>query len=110
MGKHPAFTPMKRRDGKVVGTLPRVSGVGHETGEILSKLNFGGRRPNHLWNGKPSIPNFKNAIYQKNNFMEEGWSKAQSSVINSLTKRYESLLHKAVNRANIKAVAVKRAV
>jgi hypothetical protein len=97
-GRHRAFRPKMIRDGKIVGTLGRVNAVGRETHAILHMMNFG-----------EAIPGYE-ADYNKGgerkgyHFMEEGFSHARGRVADAMTKRYESLLHKAVDRANVKIV------
>jgi hypothetical protein len=36
--------------------------------------------------------------------MEDGWRAAQGAIADSLTSRYEAIIGKAVNRANVKTV------
>lgn len=101
-GRHPSFVPEERRDGMLTGKkFKRVGGVSQQTFDILSKLNFGGKLPDHKWNGGGSIKNFAGANYVARNFIDEGFNASKNLVLESMTKRYEKLLHKAVNNAKI---------
>ena len=107
-GQHKAFTPIKFTDGKPSGLMGRVGSVGKKTHSILHKLNFGERDEFHGWtdeNGtwsKKSMPNFANARYVGYHFMENGYSESKGAIVDAMTKRYSSMLHKAVDRANVK--------
>jgi len=105
-GKHKSFQPRRYKDGKDQGSFGgRVKGVGVDTFGILHKLNAGERNQDHNWAGsKKSMKGFELANYQAYNFMEEGAMMAQGAVLAAMTTRYESLLHKAVNNANIRVV------
>jgi len=106
-GKHPSATLTKYTDGKPSGSI-RVKGVGKATHAILHKLNFGERNEHHSWNGnKDSMKRFRDAKYVGYHFMEDGYSAAKSGIEDALTKRYEKLLHKAVNRADVKVKITK---
>jgi hypothetical protein len=98
-GKHKSFVPKKRENGEVVGTMPRVKGIGTESHAILHKLNFGELLPEYP---RVSMPRFRNAKYVGYHFMEDGWRAAQGAIEDSLTRRYEAIIGKAVNRANVK--------
>ena len=53
---------------------------------------------------RESYPLFEGAKYVKNrNFMEKGYANSKSMILDTLTTRYESLLHRAVDRANVTA-------
>lgn len=103
-GRHSAFSPKKREGGKVTGTLNRVNGVSKASHGIIHKLNFGERNSEHSWDGKDSMARFKGANYVARGFMEEGLSASRSGVIDAMTKRYGKLLHRAVDRANVKII------
>lgn len=102
-GKHKSFVPNSRDGGVVTGKRSRVNAVSKSTHSILHKLNFGERNEHHTWGGKKeSMARFANAKYKGYDFMEQGYSSARSDIVDAMTRRYESLLHKAVNRADIK--------
>lgn len=103
-GRHKAFTPTKRENGVVTGKLKRVGSVGKQTHGILHKLNFGGKLSDQLeyYDRGDNPANFKNATYRGYDFMGQGYRNSISSITEAMTSRYERLLHKAVNRADVK--------
>lgn len=105
-GKNSSFQPRSYKDGKDVGSYgSRVKAVGADTFSILHKLNTGERNSDHNWVGsKKSMEGFKLANYEAYNFMEEGAMMAQGAVLDAMTSRYQTLLHKAVNNAKIRVV------
>lgn len=113
-GRHKSLTPTKFDNGEAVGKMGRVSGVSKQSQAILHKLNTGERtitdksgNIQHTWDGQTkSMRRFQNAKYKGRRFMEAGYSSSASSVVDSMTKRYELLLGKAVNRATIKVKKV----
>lgn len=100
-GRHKSFTPNKRRDGEVVGTMPRVAAVSKASHAILHKLNFGELNENYT---RKSMRRFRGAQYTGYRFMEEGYAAAKGQIEDAMTRRYETLLHKAVNRAKVKTI------
>jgi len=101
-GRHPSFTPIKREGGQVKGYMKRISATSKASHAILEKLNSGELNENY---DRKSMPRFKGAEYVKNrNFMDKGANAAKGAVLDAMTRRYESLLHKAVNNANIRVV------
>lgn len=100
-GRHPSFTPEVRKDGVVTGRLPRVSATSKGTQAILTKLDQGVENEHY---DRATLARFKGAQYVARNFMDKGVSASKSGVLEALTSRYESLLHKAVERANVKIV------
>lgn len=98
-GRHPRFTPNKRRDGKIVGTMGSVPGVSKASHAILHKLNFGELNDEYK---RVSMRRFAHARYVGYHFMEAGYNAARSSIEESMTKRYEKIVHKAVLQADVK--------
>lgn len=103
-GRHKSFTPNKRTGGVVTGRLGRINSVGKKTHSIIHKLNFGGYLDKQL----PDYERAKNQIgtkhtkYKGYHFMEQGYSESKAAMVDAMTNRYNSLLHKAVNRADVK--------
>ena len=95
-GRHPAFYPVKRRNGQPVGRLGRVAGVSKRTQAILHMMNFGQALPDY----EESYPS-KGGKREAYRFMEEGYTRARGRIEDAMTRRYEALLSKAVDRANV---------
>lgn len=107
-GMHPAFTPMTRREGKVVGRQRRVSGVPKSSYAILQKLDSGSTDGDYTSLVRPkSMARFKNAQYKARNFMARGRASASAKVKDIMTSKLESLIHKQVNRTRVKTREVK---
>ncbi|WBC28538.1 hypothetical protein TPMD03_63 [Thiohalocapsa phage LS06-2018-MD03] len=105
-GKHPTFRPDIYRDGKYKGKYTKkIDGVGKDAFAILHKLNTGERNSDHTWSGsRKSMKGFENAQYKGYNFMEEGANASKGLVLESMTKRYNKILHKATSRVNVQVV------
>ena len=101
-GKHPSFTPIKYRDGKVVGTLKRVNAVSDSTHALLRKLNNGNMNEEYKsLHRKKSMKRFgANPAYKNNGFYEKGRNASMGQVRDIMTSKMEALLQKAYYRAN----------
>jgi len=111
-GKHKRLKPKTRRNGKVVGFQKAVGSVTKTGYAILQKLNSGevdGDYASKVRSREDSMPNFKDAIYRKRNFIEKGRRSSTGRVRDIMTSKLESLLHKEINRANVKSREVKTA-
>jgi len=98
-GMHPRFTPLKRRNGVVVGTMPPVNAVSPETHAILIRLNSGQTIDRY-----PSRSRLSNKI-KPSWFVSNGISASSSSVRRRLTDGYEMALKKApIKHKRIKEV------
>ena len=97
-GRHRAFVPKKRENGEVMGSLKRVSAVSKRSHAILHMMNFG----EELNDYAPGfLPVSKRYGYR---FMEQGYRAAQGKIQESMTKRYERIIHRHANRGDIKVV------
>jgi hypothetical protein len=106
-GRHKAFTPVKRRDGKPVGKLSRVSGVSKATYGILQKLNDGDANSSEYKTARQkSMERFKNANYTANRFIERGRAMAMPEVQQIMTSKLDMLMGRQINNANIKTRVV----
>ena len=104
-GQHKSFRPKKRREGKVVGTLARVSGITDATHAILRKLNDGGRVDEEYHKetrGGKSIEGFSNAYYKPRRFFQKGRARAMPKVRHIMTSKLEMLIAKQVNRVDVR--------
>ena len=97
-GKHKAFVPKKREDGKVVGTLDRVPAVSKRTHAIIHMLNFGEANPYYE---QAALDPSRRFGYR---FMEAGYNAARGRIEESMTKRYEKIIHRHASRGDIKTV------
>lgn len=106
-GKHRTTTLTKYRDGKPAGTI-RVKGVGKSTQAILHKLNFGEITEDYSrGNSEESIKGFKNAKYVGYHFMEEGYRNSTAAIADAMTIRYEKILGRAIDIANVQVRIIK---
>jgi len=106
-GNHPNFRPKMRRNGKVVGSLRKVSGVTESTSAILQKLNDGGSTNeayDKLTRSGKSMRGFKDAKYRPRRFIQKGRAMAMPKVRHIMTSKLEMLIAKQVNRTTIRAV------
>jgi len=107
-GSHKGFTPNKRENGKIVGKMNYVKGVGKRNHSILYKLDKGKRNEYHGWYDKKGVWNkdsmegFKNAHYKAYNFMEKGIRAGRMYMTSEATREYAKIMYKAM--ANIKPV------
>lgn len=110
-GKHKRFTPLIRRNGKVVGSGTSVGATTKGSYAILQKLNSGSTdTDNNDYKSKVrGISKFNNPNYQQQNFIEKGRSAAMGQVKNIMTSKLESLMNREINRANVTSREVKRA-
>jgi len=109
-GKHGKLSPKLRRDGKVIGLAKPVSSVTKGSYAILQKLNNGSiaTDKNYYANSvrRSSMKGFKRAKYLSQNFVEKGRLVAMPAVRQIMTSKLESMIHKQINRANIKVKEV----
>ncbi len=93
-GAHPTFTPLKRRDGEIVGTFGRVGKVGTETIAIIDRMDTGKERGDYPTRSK--LGNLK-----PRKFMAGGISKSSGSVRSSLEDGWVSVMGRAINNLKI---------
>lgn len=112
-GVHKAFTPILRKNGKVVGVGKRVKGRGRELQAIIHKLDTGERNKDHGWyvNGKISKKSMREkgkglGIYGKKfkgrYFMRRGIIDAKGDIKTRLTSEYSSIMKTQLSRITIK--------
>lgn len=114
-GTHPAFRPDIIRDGKVVGTLPRVKGISKQTLAILEKLDRGDRlgrfssqgflrwRTKEGGESSKSIPNFE-GTWKARHFIRKGWSAVQGQVLSDMTSELQRLVGERANKTDLTKV------
>jgi len=111
-GKNKAFTPVKRRDGEVVGTEKRQGAITAHTQSIIHKLDTGERNKEHGWGtagtSKTSMEGFKKARYRGRRFMRDGFNQSIPYMKQELTKGYEKTIGRAVNKVSVKIKPSKR--
>jgi hypothetical protein len=95
-GKHPSFSPMKFRDGKFVGYMGRVQGVGKQSHAILHKLNTGEKNSHY----EEGLIDNKNPT--KYGFMDEGFRRARPKIREIMTTQMEQTVGKRMNASKIK--------
>lgn len=103
-GRHKAFTPKIRRDGQVVGTGKKVGSVTKGSYAILQKLNSGDASDSEYKNVKrpKGTEMFEKFNFRKQNFIEQGRASAMPAVRQIMSTKLESMIHKQINRANVK--------
>lgn len=99
-GANPAFIPLKRRNGEVVGSLGRVGKVGRQTIAIIDRMDTGEERGEYPI--RTQLGNMKGR-----NFMANGVSRASGSVRSRLSAGWVSVMGKAVNNLDVREI-VKR--
>jgi len=112
-GRNKAFTPIRRKDGKVVGTAKRQGAITKHTQSIIHKLDTGERNENHGWGkagNKPSMEGFKDARYKGRRFMRDGFNKSIPYMKSELTSGYEKTVGRAVNKVSVNLKPSKRIV
>lgn len=112
-GRNKAFTPVKRRDGEIVGTEKRQPTITKHTQSIVHKLDTGERNRHHGWGSvgsKDSMPSFKNAKYVGRHFMIKAFGESIPYMKQELTIGYEKTIGRAVNRVQIRLKPSKRVV
>lgn len=116
-GMHKNFTPRFYSAEAKRGTTEPIFGkrVGQVLGgswQILKKLNDGGRFKNldpkykatRMGEDTKPIGKDGNPRYEARRFIESGRSRAMGKVQDIMTNKLESLIHKQVNRATVKAI------
>jgi len=110
-GKHGTIRPKKRRDGKVEGSF-KVDPVTKGSYAILQKLNYGDDSDSEykkVRRTKQQEAFFKKTKFRKQNFIEKGRVNAMPEVMNIMTRKFEQLVKRQVDRANVSMRAVKTA-
>jgi len=109
-GKHPTFTPSKRRDGKVTGSFKKLKAVTKGSYAILKKLNDGESKDTEKDNAgeyqkvrrtKAQHAMFDKMKWKKQNFVEKGRSNAMGEVERIMTEKYQQMIISQINRANV---------
>lgn len=106
-GAHKRFTPVKIRNGKVVGRTASVGAVDKRTIAILNKLNSGKAGQHLRWRTKnggyssDSIAEFEGK-WKARHFMEKGYSMSRGYIKSSMTSELERLIGKRVNSMKTK--------
>ena len=104
-GKHRKLRPKKRRDGKIVDNENEVGAVTKYSYAILQKLNSGDSSDSDykkIYRTKAQEKIFGNMRFRKQNFMEKGYNSVRGDVKNIMTDKLNSMIHKQVNRAEVK--------
>lgn len=100
-GAHPDFTPLKIRDGKVVGAYGKVKGVGKTGAAIIHKLDTGELNEYHPYSKKSWIPG---ARYPNRGFMQRAFSMSRTQIENTVISRFEKATHNIINNVEVKAI------
>lgn len=112
-GKHKRFTPLKRRNGKVVGTLKTVGAVTKGSYAILKKLNYGraGVDSEYEKVSRTSAQEefFKGMNWKAHHFIMRGRLAAMPKVQQIMTSQLEQLIQKQINRVNVTQKVVRTA-
>ena len=103
-GKHKGFRAKIRRNGKVVGYVPkRVSGVSNATFEVLQKMNYGGRLrasyKKHI--GGSKTPMFDGATYRSTHFFEKGYANTKDEIGRIMSDKLVQMIGRQVNKVNV---------
>jgi hypothetical protein len=104
-GMSPRHTPVKRRDGKIMGKLNRQPAITKGSYAILKKLNSGDANDaDYKAHARAeSIERFKNAHYKPRRFVEKGRAMAMPAVMNLMTNKLEKMIGQQVNKETVKA-------
>ncbi len=109
-GKHGRLRPKLRKDGKVIGFAGSVGATTKGSYAILQKLNSGDSSDSEyqkIYRTKVQHKIFDNMKFRKQNFIEKGRAMAMPEVRNIMTTKLESMIHKQINRAEIKVKEVR---
>jgi len=120
-GRNKAFTPIKRRDGKIVGVEKRQGAITKHTQSIIHKLDTGERNNHHgwLWNGSIEKKSMAGGFtstglhgrrFKGRNFMRAGFRASTSYMKSQLTTAYEKTVGRAVNKVQVNLKPSKRVV
>lgn len=113
-GKNKAFTPVKRKDGEIVGVEKRQSSITAHSQSIIHKLDTGERNRFHGWGAsgslKSSMPNFEKARYRGRRFMRDGFNQSIPYMKQELTSGYVKTVGRAVNKVKVRLKPSKRIV
>ncbi|MEA2091048.1 MAG: hypothetical protein U9O83_01630 [Campylobacterota bacterium] len=107
-GKHPSFSPIIRKNGKVAGKGARVKAVGGYAFSIIHKLSSGKSEGGHGWymNGKlveqKDMPRMKNVKFIKRDFMRKGISASRSKFNSYITTEYDNLFKQTIQNEKVK--------
>ena len=109
-GKHKKLRPKFRKDGKIVGDTNPVGAVTKYSYAILQKLNSGDASDSDykkIYRSKAEERIFKNMRFRKQHFMEKGYNSVRGDVKNIMTDKLESMIHKQINRVEVKLKEVR---
>lgn len=108
-GKNKAFTPIRRRDGEIVGVEKRQGAITAHTQSIIHKLDTGERNSAHHWlNGQGKY--FEHWKFRGRHFMIKGFGDSIPYMKSELTSGYERTVGRAVNKVKVKLKPSKRVV
>jgi len=111
-GGNKAFTPVKRRDGEVIGVEKRQGAITKHTRSIIHKLDTGERNSDHGWGSGGHIkePYFENAKFKGRHFMVKGFGDSIPYMKQELTAGYEKTVGRAVNKVKVRLKPSKRVI
>jgi len=119
-GKNKAFTPIKRKDGEIVGTEKRQGAITPHTQSIIHKLDTGKRNKDHGWGpagilkksmvGGSTTRGMGGRLFKGRGFMKDGFRDSVPYMKTQLTSGYEKTIGRAVNKVSVKIKPSKRVI
>jgi len=97
-GMNPRFTPLLRRDGKVVGTGSSVPAVGAQTAAILHRMDTGKQLADY-----PTRSMLTDNV-EPRGFMLAGITKTRGKVQGYLSRGYTEAVKNTVNKTDVKII------